>query len=438
MKIRVSVLRIYFIRLLYITALFHGLFLQTGCSVTEIHHQIPPSPYAISGIKGLYLDKFRGTQSVLFSKILIHEISQLSSLKYFAFLPENEEKQVAVINAKVKSYEVNDMQKFLQQTHISLLEKEVIKENPSGINVIGRAFEFVEKPLTVRSIERTLYLEIDFQITNSTGEKTLFSNIEKASLKQSYTGEENILLIPDKTDEMVYLAQLLMKKFLHRINPEKTKKIVVLEKGSEPIPWSIGLLDFGHPRIIRSNHFATGGRYDLALKGWNYVLFEPRTYPETETFEFTDNVYTRLKNAKLPSSTLSPLLEIHGKEFSMKEIDVVLMGLIPNQDYNRFSQIIKSHSSRAQKNNRMNLAAAHYNVGSVYQLRNEMIMAAYHFAQANAYHPDQKYALAWNDVQHIIGDYNPFDDLDERNVESAAKLPPPDGALLQPSKINNP
>ena len=122
----------------------------------------------------------------------------------------------------------------------------------------------------------------------------------------------------------------------------------------------------------------------------------------------------------------------------MKEIDVVLMGLIPNQDYNRFSQIIKSHSSRAQKNNRMNLAAAHYNVGSVYQLRNEMIMAAYHFAQANAYHPDQKYALAWNDVQHIIGDYIPFDDLDERNVESAAKLPPPDGALLQPSKINNP
>ena len=126
MKIRVSVLRIYFIRLLYITALFHGLFLQTGCSVTEIHHQIPPSPYAISGIKGLYLEKFRGTQSVLFSKILIHEISQLPSLKYFAFLPENEEKHVAVINAKVKSYKVNDLQKILQHTHISLLEKEVI------------------------------------------------------------------------------------------------------------------------------------------------------------------------------------------------------------------------------------------------------------------------------------------------------------------------
>ena len=58
---------------------------------------MPPSPHALSGIKGLYLDKFKGKQSVLFSKILIHEINQLSSLKYFAFLPENGEKQVAII-----------------------------------------------------------------------------------------------------------------------------------------------------------------------------------------------------------------------------------------------------------------------------------------------------------------------------------------------------
>ncbi|GIT09659.1 MAG: hypothetical protein CM1200mP30_32890 [Pseudomonadota bacterium] len=49
---------------------------------------------------------------------------------------------------------------------------------------------------------------------------------------------------------MVHLAQLLIKKFLDQINPEKTEKIVVLEKGSEPVPWTIGLLDFGHPRTF--------------------------------------------------------------------------------------------------------------------------------------------------------------------------------------------
>ena len=159
------------------------------------------------GVNGLYLENFKGKQSVLFSKILIHEINQLSSLKYFAFLPENGKKQVAVISAEVQSYKVNDQQQLLQKTHISLVEKEMVKENSSGINVVGRAFEFVEKPYPVRSIDRTLHLEIAFNITNSTGEKILFSNLEKASLKQSYTGEENILLIPDATDDMVHLAQ---------------------------------------------------------------------------------------------------------------------------------------------------------------------------------------------------------------------------------------
>ena len=86
----------------------------------------------------------------------------------------------------------------------------------------------------------------------------------------------------------------------------------------------------------------------------------------------------------------------------------------------------------------MNLAAAHYNIGAVYQLRNEMELAAYHFAQANAYNPDERYILAWSDIQHILGNYNPFDYINEKSVESAAKLPPPIGTILKPSKINNP
>ena len=118
MKFPVFVFSISLIRLFCIAALFPGLMLQSGCSVTEIHHQIPPSPDAISGVNGLYLEKFKGKQSVLFSRILIHEINQLSSLKYFTFIPENGKKQVAVISAEVQSYKVNDQQQLLQQTHI--------------------------------------------------------------------------------------------------------------------------------------------------------------------------------------------------------------------------------------------------------------------------------------------------------------------------------
>ncbi|GIT73670.1 MAG: hypothetical protein Ct9H300mP28_34840 [Pseudomonadota bacterium] len=67
-----------------------------------------------------------------------------------------------------------------------------------------------------------------------------------------------------------------------------------------------------------------------------------------------------------------------------------------------------------------------------------MELAAYHFAQANAYNPDEKYALAWNDIQHILGNYNPFDALNEKNVESPGETPSSRWSPAQPSNIKNP
>ena len=80
----------------------------------------------------------------------------------------------------------------------------------------------------------------------------------------------------------------------------------------------------------------------------------------------------------------------------------------------------------------MNYAAAHYNLGVVFQLRNELELAAYHFSQANAYNPQEKYSRAWSDLQHLKGEYNPLASMMDHSVESYGKLPPPEGALLQP------
>ena len=123
MNFPLSVLSIQIIHFHCIALFLTSLILQSGCSITKIHHKIHSSPDAILGIEGLYLENFKGKHSVLFSKILIHEINQLSSLKYFAFLPENRQKKVAIVNAKVKSHKVNDQQQILNQTHISLVEK---------------------------------------------------------------------------------------------------------------------------------------------------------------------------------------------------------------------------------------------------------------------------------------------------------------------------
>ncbi|GIT73671.1 MAG: hypothetical protein Ct9H300mP28_34850 [Pseudomonadota bacterium] len=76
------------------------------------------------------------------------------------------------------------------------------------------AFEFVEKPYPVRSIDRTLHWKLPLKSPIPLETKYFFQS-GKSSLKQSYTGEETYS-IPDKTDEMVHLAQLLIKKFLDR------------------------------------------------------------------------------------------------------------------------------------------------------------------------------------------------------------------------------
>jgi len=59
-------------------------------------------------------------------------------------------------------------------------------------------------------------------------------------------------------------------------------------------------------------------------------------------------------------------------------------------------------------------------------------LAAYHFSQANAYNPQEKYSQAWTDLQHLKGEYNPLASMRYHSVESYGKLPPPEGALLQP------
>ena len=425
-------LKTYYFRFSFVAYLLAEFLLFSGCTVNHIFYQNPPSANALTDINYIYVDEFKGEQSILFSKILNHVISQQTLLKSLVVFPEKEDPNTAILSVEVIRYEVHDKEELTQPTHIALIEHKVLQDNPAGLNTIKRVFEFVEKSYPERLIKRTLDLEISFKIVSAGGDDILYLNSENASLKQSYIGEENILLIPDALDEMARLAQLLMQKFIDRINPEPRERVVALEKGSSPVAWTFGMVDFGHPRIVRSNHFASGMRYDLALKGWNYVLFEPWIYPESTRFYFTNQVFSRLKRAGLPHTTLKPLLEVYEKSFDQDEINIVLLGLIPNQDFNRYSQIIKSHARVTKNIDRLNFATSHYNLGLVYQLRNELGLAEYHFAQANAYNPNSKYSQAWTDLQHLKGDYNPLDESMDHSVESAGKLNPPDGALLQP------
>tara|TARA_Y100001970_G_C14250697_1_gene871603 strand:+ start:313 stop:1545 length:1233 start_codon:yes stop_codon:yes gene_type:complete len=404
--------------------------LLLGCSVTKIYQESPPSTDALSGINYIYIYQFSGEKSILFEKILNHEIQKHSYFKNLQILPDYSRNDSAILTVEVTRYYAKDIEEILKQKEVKLVEKEISNKDYSMSNKLIKEFDFVEKVFDERVIHRTLDLEFSFKLTNVEKNKILYFKKENASLKLSYFGGESILLIPDSNDEMARLSQLLIQKFLNKINPKPKEIVIELEKGTNPLPWTFGLVDFGHPRIIRSNYYATGKKYKLALKGWNYVLFEPKNFPKSELFFFNNNVFLRLKKANIPHSILQKLFSIRGKSFNLNEINIILLGLISSNEFETYSKIIKYHARFDQKKDRINLASAHYNLGSIYQIQNEFELAAYHFAKANAYNPQEKYSQSWIEIQHLMGKYNPRDDS-VRSIESFLK-PPPGSTLFKP------
>ena len=95
--------------------------------------------------------------------------------------------------------------------------------------------------------------------------------------------------------------------------------------------------------------------------------------------------------------------------------------------------MIKYSSRFDQKIDRINLASAHYNLGTVYHLQKKFELASYHFAKANAYNPQEKYSQSWIEIQHLIGNYNPLINND-RSIKSFQELSPPENALLNSSE----
>ena len=114
-------------------------------------------------------------------------------------------------------------------------------------------------------------------------------------------------------------------------------------------------MDLGHPGILQANRYAVSGDYDRALKGWSYVVFEPVSFGESERFTFGSELYTRLRQARLPQDTLKALLRLYGKSYSLKEMNPVLIALLERQDFQRYSAIIKFYARTSRPQDGQNL-----------------------------------------------------------------------------------
>ena len=142
MRVLISVSSIQFFHFSFLVLHLLAVLLASGCSVTHIYHAVPPSPKALSDINSLHVDQFQGECSVMFSKILIHEINQRPRLKYLAVYPDISIKKAAVLSAEVRRYSVLDKEERRHRTHISLVEHKEMQENSVGPDIFHHLISF--------------------------------------------------------------------------------------------------------------------------------------------------------------------------------------------------------------------------------------------------------------------------------------------------------
>ena len=409
--------------------------LLSGCLSKKIHYEIPPSHHALTEISQLHVDQFSGEDASFLKDILIQEIYKIPNFDYRESYPDGEE-HAAVISGEVLVYSIRDEKEDRRKTQVSLIQRDVIQRpQRTSDRIRKRVYDFAEVPFQERAIHRTLDLDIQFTVTSANTGRILYTNKEKNSFQQSYIGEDNILLMPLEEDEMERLGRQLIRRFLEKLNPSLSRKTLELEVGTAPLPLTLGVADVGHPRILHGNRYAVVEDYEKAIKIWNYVIFAPQGFHNDEEFVFSNEAYAQLRMAKFPDRVIQSLLELHHQTLTLEELDAILPQLVGRSHFRQYSAIIKTHARTSKAVDGLNLAAAHYNLGSVYRLQNRLPLAAYHFAQANAFSPQEKYAQAWTDVQHELGDFNPLDTLMDRTIEAAGKLFPPPEALVKIEEV---
>lgn len=412
-----------------------ALLVLSACTTGQIHYYPPSQGKPFMGITALYIDRFKGEKSSLLRDLLIREIEGSSFFEYLEDYPDATTDDVALINAEVRVLSIRDVDESRPQTTVVLMNRQVAQAQSSGELVKKQAVEFIENQQTEKLLHRTIDLEIEFEFTKRTRKQPLAQKRLLVSYQQVYTGEDRMLLIPDPEDEVIRLGGLMMRRLVDEINPVAREYVVALDPGTVPVPWTMGFVSFGHPRIVEGIGHAEGGDYALAIKVWNTVLYAPQPFPEQHRFAFTTPAYVELRATEVPKAVMSKLLRLRGQTFDEPGLDMALHQRLSRENVYRYGILVKAHTRVPGEQEARNRLAVHYNLGVVHQLAGNLPLAAHHFAQANLLHPDPKYAQAWTDTQVWLGDYNPLDPIAEQTIDAAGRRPPPETTMIRPVRL---
>lgn len=156
--------------------------------------------------------------------------------------------------------------------------------------------------------------------------------------------------------------------------------------------------NYSLPLLTRGNREARFGRYDKAIAAWSLLLYNPAPGSRDERYRVSDRTLVRLASDGATPAELDALKPLAGRGAESLENfrERVAEALGPNASLEpKVLQLSDENADRIL----LNLARAHYNLGSVYKQERRYDLAAYHLSRAYAYDPTPKLMGAWLQLQ---------------------------------------
>lgn len=407
-------------------------FFLISCSANKITFPSPPSEQALVGISKIYIQEFVGQSAQVFQDILTKEIYKLANFTLLEQYPQSSLEETGILSGEVLVYAHNDEDSFKTKKNFEFVEKYIWETLPeSRVQIRKPIFQFVETSYRQPLVHRTLLLEIKIQIISAKTALVLYENVERIQFKNTYVGKDEIALLPISSIEMMRLGKIFATRLMQKINPSPQPISFTFETGIYALPWTAEIVQAAHPQLLKGMNYVHDGNYNMARKSWSYILYYPKQYGHEEKFIINNLVFEKLQALGLPKEMLEKLVQLRNFKFNVAEFEAQLIAILSPAGFQRYGNMIKSSARVNQTLDRINMAAAHYNLGIVSQLQGEFELASYHFAQANHWNSKSKYAQAWSDIQQIIASSLPLDANFHTTIEEAAMKNSPAKTLLQ-------
>ncbi len=214
----------------------------------------------LQAITTIYVQSLTGENQKEIKDVLFKEI-EARGYKIVDILPDDE-KNMGVLRMWVENYSLWENQ-------------EKPKEAPLDLDL-------EEKPKEILRRNALIGVKIDL-FDGETGTALIRERFSQP-FQQIYVGKKDTERRPKEDKELLRLTKILTQKVMERFETSAEQSEFDLERG-EAFGWVADEMhDYGDPRVMKGNDYATAGQYQKAKLMWKIVLFSPNDEEPEEVY----------------------------------------------------------------------------------------------------------------------------------------------------------